>query len=94
MQMEAKETLMGRYWADNVTRPVLFLQALDSALRHCSSFGMAPEIGRHLSPRVPARETIREITGKPIPYSGTRSKFPLGFTLWPWLLYRDLTSVI
>ncbi|KAI9783832.1 MAG: Type I Iterative PKS [Geoglossum umbratile] len=74
MRIEATDTLKAHYWVDNMTCPVLFSQALDSAFRHCGSFDMALEIGPHPSLKGPAKDTIQGITGKLISYSGTLSR--------------------
>jgi acyl transferase domain-containing protein len=74
MRIEARDTLKSHYWMDNMTRPVLFSQALNSAFEHCGSFDMALEVGPHPSLKGPAKDTIQDITGKSISYSGTLNR--------------------
>ncbi|KAH6652395.1 putative polyketide synthase [Truncatella angustata] len=74
--LDPKERLQGlgsEYWAENFTRPVLFSQALSTALKN-SSFSLALEVGPHPALKGPATETIREVLGKDIPYHGVFSR--------------------
>lgn len=65
--------LSDRYWAENMTRPVLFSQALKTAFlsTHGTGFGIALEVGPHPALRGPAEQTIQETLGKGIPYFST-----------------------
>lgn len=74
LQIDAQDALKAHYWVDNMTRPILFSEALDSAFKHCGSFDMALEIGPHPTLKRPVYETIQEITGNSIPYFGTLSR--------------------
>ncbi|KAI0194522.1 putative polyketide synthase [Xylaria flabelliformis] len=58
------------YWAENLTRPVLFSQAISAALvaRPCD---MVLEVGPHPALKSPARSTILDVLGKELPYHGT-----------------------
>lgn len=58
------------YWAENLTRPVLFSQAVTLALvtRPCD---VVLEIGPHPALKSPAKSTILNVLGKEIPYHGT-----------------------
>ncbi|KAI1325528.1 hybrid PKS-NRPS PsoA [Xylariaceae sp. FL0255] len=59
----------GSYWANNLTRPVLFSKGLIAALQE-NSFDLALEIGPHAALKAPATETIRGVWGDPLPYVG------------------------
>jgi acyl transferase domain-containing protein/SAM-dependent methyltransferase len=65
--------LNDQYWAENMTRPVFFSQALRTALLCTSSrrFSVALEIGPHPALQGPAGQTIQETLGKGIPYHPT-----------------------
>ncbi|KAI0455320.1 putative polyketide synthase [Xylaria acuta] len=58
------------YWAENLTRPVLFSQAISAALvaRPCD---VVLEVGPHPALKSPARSTILGVLGKELPYHGT-----------------------
>lgn len=73
MDTSKYEGLDGEYWAENMTRPVLFAQALKTALDSTSGrgFSLALEIGPHPALQGPACQTIQEILGKTIPYHST-----------------------
>ncbi|KAI1073512.1 putative polyketide synthase [Whalleya microplaca] len=58
------------YWADNMTRPVLFSQAISRALA-AQPCGLALEIGPNPALKGPASSTIISVLGKAIPYHGT-----------------------
>ena len=49
-----------KYWVENMVRPVLFSQALDTAVAQCGSFGAILEIGPHPALKSPALETIQQ----------------------------------
>lgn len=65
--------LNDKYWAENMTRPVLFSQALKKALLSTGDkgLGVALEIGPHPALQGPAQQTIQESLGKRIPYQST-----------------------
>lgn len=67
------------YWADNMTRPVLFSKALERALVGRSGPCLAIELGAHPALKGPATQTIQQVLGKEIPYSG--------------ILYRETNAV-
>ncbi|KAK2603556.1 hypothetical protein QQS21_004236 [Conoideocrella luteorostrata] len=74
--------LSDRYWAENLTRPVQFAQALKTAV--LSTAGMKDlsvvlEVGPHPALQRPTEQTIHEALGKSIPYHST--------------LFRDQSSV-
>ena len=84
--------LADAYWAENMTQPVLFAEALSSALA-AGSYDLALEVGAHPALKGPATQTIQDLLEKEIPYHGSlargtsaieASKTALGF-LWSHL---------
>ncbi|KAI0967014.1 putative polyketide synthase [Xylaria arbuscula] len=59
------------YWAKNMTQTVLFSQALSSVLKSGPEFDLAIELGPHAALKGPATQTIQEVLGKAMPYTGT-----------------------
>ncbi|KAE8548385.1 hypothetical protein EYB25_008763 [Talaromyces marneffei] len=55
------------YWADNMAKPVLFYDALVTALAS-NSYDLAMEVGAHPALKGPGTQTIQEVQGKDIPY--------------------------
>lgn len=65
------DRLKDEYWVDNLTSPVLFMQALKKACEaHGGAYDMAVEVGPHPALQGPALQTIKEATGQAIPYTG------------------------
>ncbi|KAK3296553.1 uncharacterized protein B0H64DRAFT_323128 [Chaetomium fimeti] len=64
-------SLAHRYWADNMVRPVRFLQAVEYATGSCGPFDAVIEVGPHPVLRGPTTDTLREIAGKDVPYIPT-----------------------
>ncbi|KAK7698706.1 putative Hybrid PKS-NRPS biosynthetic cluster [Diaporthe eres] len=65
------DRLRDGYWVDNLTSPVLFMQALKRACEaHGGAYDMAVEVGPHPALQGPALQTIKEATGQAIPYTG------------------------
>lgn len=64
--------LNGPYWVKNGVNPVLFMQALQMTCNILGSedISLVIEIGPHPALQDPAAQTIREVTGRDIPYSG------------------------
>ncbi|KAI1100574.1 putative polyketide synthase [Jackrogersella minutella] len=58
------------YWAENMTRPVLFSQAIASAIA-AQPCALVVEVGPHPALKGPANSTIMSILGKELPYHGT-----------------------
>lgn len=76
------ETLKGPYWVKNGINSVLFMQALQKT---CDTLGLEDislvmEIGPHPALRKPATRTIKEKTGRDIPYT--------------WLMKRDESDIL
>lgn len=65
--------LDGKYWAQNLTQPVLFSQALATALS-TDDFDFAIEVGPHPALKQPALQTIEATLGRKIDYTGTLSR--------------------
>ncbi|KAH7467959.1 Polyketide synthase 19 [Fusarium oxysporum f. sp. matthiolae] len=64
------ESLKGQYWVDNMTNTVLFSQAIQRAINESHVFDFALEVGPHPALKGPTTETINNITGIGLPYSG------------------------
>lgn len=72
---EANLALGDTYWADNMTKPVLFFQALNRALASGPrGFDVAVEIGPHPALKGPAAQTMQEVLQKGVPYTGLLSR--------------------
>lgn len=66
-----QKQLDGEYWVENLTSPVLFMQAVKKACDiHGGAFDLAIEVGPHPALQGPALQTIKESTGQTIPYTG------------------------
>ena len=74
LQIEWSENLKAQYWVENLNQPVLFSQALGSALKAYGPLTMALEIGPHPALKGPVAETIQQVTGGTIPYVGTLNR--------------------
>lgn len=66
------DSLSGEYWVRNMRQPVLFRQALERACANQDDgqFDLAVEIGAHPALRGPASQTLSEVYGQTIPYTG------------------------
>ncbi|KAF2268646.1 putative hybrid NRPS/PKS enzyme [Lojkania enalia] len=64
-------SLRSKYWCDNMTSRVSFVQAIQAALEANEPFVAAFEVGPHPALRGPALQSIQDISGSTIPYSGT-----------------------
>ncbi|KXX76983.1 Nonribosomal peptide synthetase 14 [Madurella mycetomatis] len=62
------------YWKDNMTKPVLFYEAVSSALETFGPFDCAIEVGPHPALKGPVTQTIKEKNGSAVPYSGLLSR--------------------
>lgn len=67
---EMAEQLKGSYWRDNLLQPVLFSQALESALENNGAPALALEVGPHPALKGPASLVIEEKLSTAVPYSG------------------------
>ncbi|KAH7370087.1 putative polyketide synthase [Rhexocercosporidium sp. MPI-PUGE-AT-0058] len=77
--MDARETLLGSYWMENMLKTVLFSQAVESSLVD-NSYDLAIEVGPHPALKGPALRTIQETTRskKPLPYIGLLGRGNIG----------------
>lgn len=62
------------YWNGNLISPVMFSQAIESAIAEKGSFDAAIEIGPHPALKGPATQTIQDNSGETIPYTGVLSR--------------------
>ena len=94
--------LKGSYWNENLTRSVQFAPALKTALEQMSSLDAVIEISPHPTLKGPASQTIQDVLGRNIPYTGLLTRginsidalaTGMGF-LWTYLGERavDLAS--
>ncbi|KAJ2974313.1 hypothetical protein NUW58_g8694 [Xylaria curta] len=72
------EGLRGKYWALNLTKPVMFTEALQTLLgggQNRNVYDLAIEVGPHPALKGPARQTIEGcLDGQSIPYTGVLSR--------------------
>jgi acyl transferase domain-containing protein len=61
------------YWAENMTKPVLFSQGVSSAIA-AQSCDLVVEVGPHPALKGPTSQTIQRVLGKELPYHGTLSR--------------------
>ena len=64
--IDAENGLSDIYWAENMTKPVLFSQAVTAG----ASIDMVLEVGPHPALKGPTSQTIQDVLQKPIPYRG------------------------
>jgi len=67
--VESSMQLADIYWAENMTKPVLFSEALGTALL-AGTFDLALEVGASPALKGPATQTIQDTLEKELPYSG------------------------
>lgn len=68
------DNLADTYWINNMVKPVLFSQAVTYAVGAAGPFDMALEIGPHPALKGPAMQTIQEVSGQILPYTGTLNR--------------------
>ncbi|KAM7219419.1 hypothetical protein V8F06_005153 [Rhypophila decipiens] len=76
MTANGLEGLDAQYWVDNMTKPVLFYPAVKAAVSRHDLDGFPPvtsavEVGPHPALQGPAKETIKAVTSRDVPYTGT-----------------------
>lgn len=69
----SEQGLDGKYWAQNLTQPVLFSQALATALS-TDEFDFAIEVGPHPALKQPTLQTMQSTLGRKIEYTGTLTR--------------------
>ena len=70
-QVIGSDALTHRYWADNMVKPVRFLQAVEYAMGLYGPFDVAIEIGPHPVLQRPTTDTLQEISGQDAQYIPT-----------------------
>ncbi|QQK39474.1 Hybrid NRPS/PKS enzyme, putative [Penicillium digitatum] len=70
----ANDNLADTYWSNNMIKPVLFSQAVTYAVGVAGPFDMALEIGPHPALKGPALQTIQEVSGQTLAYTGTLNR--------------------
>lgn len=73
-QVMTTETLGPQYWVENMTQAVLFSPAVTAAVAEAGPFDLVLEIGPHPALKGPALDTIEEVAGGRVPYSGVLSR--------------------
>ncbi|KAL7905494.1 putative PKS-NRPS protein [Trichoderma velutinum] len=68
------QALDSQYWVDNMTKPVLFSEAVECSLWRAGPFDQAVEIGPHPALKGPVTQTIKTALGSIIPYTGFLSR--------------------
>jgi hybrid polyketide synthase / nonribosomal peptide synthetase ACE1 len=68
--VDVHESLSGAYWNSNLVSPVLFSQAVEYALGERGPFDAIIEIGPHPALKGPTTQTIQDISGQVVPYTG------------------------
>ncbi|KAJ5142438.1 Acyl transferase/acyl hydrolase/lysophospholipase [Penicillium bovifimosum] len=68
------DNLTDTYWSNNMVNPVLFSQAVTYAVGAVGPFDMALEVGPHPALKGPAMQTIQEVSGQALPYTGTLNR--------------------
>lgn len=67
--------LNGQYWVDNMCRTVLFYRALERCLKHNDlAINFTIELGPHPALKGPTLDTVHQISGETIRYSGTLNR--------------------
>ncbi|KAK7973237.1 hypothetical protein PG988_007371 [Apiospora saccharicola] len=64
------DDLDGPYWDNNMLRPVLFEHAVNRATMESGSFDMIIEVGPHPALKGPCLQTMEDVAGQTIPYTG------------------------
>ncbi|KAB5585722.1 putative polyketide synthase [Coniochaeta sp. 2T2.1] len=62
--------LEATYWKDNMVKPVLFYEALQTAIEQHGPFNFAIEVGPHPALKGPATQTMKVVNGSTTPYIG------------------------
>ncbi|KAI0010863.1 hybrid PKS-NRPS PsoA [Xylariaceae sp. FL0662B] len=60
----------GKYWVQNMRRPVLFAHAIERAVREENCFDIVLEVGPHPTLKGPVHDSLSVLTGIKIPYHG------------------------
>ncbi|KAI9753134.1 MAG: putative Hybrid PKS-NRPS biosynthetic cluster [Chaenotheca gracillima] len=71
---DVADDLQSVYWSNNMTNPVLFSQAVEYAVAEKGPFDFAIEVGPHPALQGPTTQTIQDVSGEAIPYTGVLSR--------------------
>lgn len=71
---DVDDSLSDTYWSNNMVNPVMFAEAVSFAVAAAGPFDMALEVGPHPALKGPALQTIQEVCGNTLPYSGTLNR--------------------
>jgi hybrid polyketide synthase/nonribosomal peptide synthetase ACE1 len=71
---DVNDNLTDTYWSNNMINPVMFSQAVSFAVAAAGPFDFALEVGPHPALKGPVLQTIQEVSGKILPYSGVLSR--------------------
>lgn len=89
-----------RYWKDNMAKPVLFREAVGTALDTLGPFDCAIEVGPHPALKGPVLQTMKANKGETIAYSGLldrtkddREAFA-DFLGWMWTEFGSASSQV
>ncbi|KAG7285000.1 hypothetical protein NEMBOFW57_009618 [Staphylotrichum longicolle] len=66
----SQNELASRYWKDNMVKPVLFQEAVGTALETLGPFDCAIEVGPHPALKGPVTQTMEQLKVSTIPYLG------------------------
>lgn len=69
-----RHELSCQYWIENMTKPVLFAQAVEFAAAEKAPFDIAIECGPHPALKGPSLQVLQECLGVSIPYTGLLSR--------------------
>lgn len=70
MEGNSLESLRGQYWVDNMVKPVLFSEAVETAIWNGGPFELAMEIGPHAALKGPVTQVIKSVLDSSPPYIG------------------------
>lgn len=73
-QVMTEDNIQPQYWVDNMTNAVLLSSAVSTAFSKFASFDMIVEIGPHPALKGPCLDTVQEVFGKSLPYTGLLSR--------------------
>ncbi|TAQ90374.1 hypothetical protein B7494_g1325 [Chlorociboria aeruginascens] len=72
-KMQVDDSIKAEYWRDNMVSPVMFSQAIKTAISENDPFQLALEIGPHPALKAPALQNLED-AGATIPYAGVLSR--------------------
>lgn len=72
--LDYRHELSCQYWIKNMTKPVLFAQAVEFAAAEKAPFDIVIECGPHPALKGPSQQVLQECLGVSIPYTGLLSR--------------------